>query len=128
MSTVVAIVGAGPAGLVIAHLLQRADIPYVLLERDPVPGLHKRAGVLEYRTVDLLRREGLAGPVLTFDAQNHACEFRTPTDSVVLDYGRLTGGRPHFILPQRQLVRTLYDALPDEADVRCGQTVSGVHP
>jgi p-hydroxybenzoate 3-monooxygenase len=125
MTPPVAIVGAGPAGLTIAHLLQRTGIPFVLLERDTVVGGRPRAGVVEYRTVELLRREGIP---LTFDAENHECEFRTPHDSVVIDYGALTGGRPHYIYPQHLLVATLFEALPPEADVRCGHTVASVHP
>jgi p-hydroxybenzoate 3-monooxygenase len=50
--------------------------------------------------VQALERAGIAGPVVEFSAQNHRCEFRTPAGSAVLDYGALTGGRPHFIYPR----------------------------
>jgi p-hydroxybenzoate 3-monooxygenase len=101
----IAIVGAGPAGLVLAHLLQRQAIPFVLLERHTLADLCRRpkAGLVEYRTVQLLQREGIAGPI-RFTAENHRCEFRTPAGSALLDYGALTGGRPHYIYPQHQLV------------------------
>jgi p-hydroxybenzoate 3-monooxygenase len=111
--TTVVVVGAGPAGLVLAHLLQREGIPFVVVERlarDELPGLPK-AGVVEYRTVELLRREGLADKIVRFDAENHCCEFRTPNESVVFDYGSVTGGRPHYIYPQHQLVARLCDAV-----------------
>src|SRR5215831_11077306 len=127
--TTVVIVGAGPAGLVLGHLLERERIPFIVVERvarDELPGLPK-AGVVEYRTVDLLRREGLADGILRFDAENGCCEFRTPNESLVFDYGAVTGGRPHFIYPQHQLVARLCDALIDTgAAVRFRMPVTAV--
>ncbi len=127
--TTVAIVGAGPAGLVLGHLLERARIPFVLLERHvrtDVAGAPK-AGVVEYRTVELLRAEGIAGDVVRFVHRNDCCEFRTPSESVVFDYGAMTGGRPHYIYPQHELVTALCDALvATGAEVRFGATVTGV--
>ena len=69
----VAIVGAGPAGLVVAHLLQREAIPFVVFERQTLAGLARRpkAGLVEYRTVQLLAREGIAGSILQFTTENH---------------------------------------------------------
>jgi len=104
--TTVAIVGAGPAGLVAAHLLQRQGIPFVVLERrarSDMEGMAK-AGSIDYRTVELLKAVGIAGTIVDFEATNYCCEFRTPNDRVVFDYGSLTGDRPHFIYPQHLLV------------------------
>ncbi len=129
MTGPVGIVGAGPAGLVLAHLLRREGIPFVLVERHPHAELRGRAkaGLVEYRTVRLLEAEGIAGPILRFDVENHRCEFRTPDEAVVLDYARLTGGRPHYIFPQHQLVGELCDDLvAGGADIRFGTTVTGV--
>ena len=63
MRTQVAIVGAGPAGLVLAHLLHRHDIDTIVLERQSREHVERRirAGVLEQGTVDLLTDVGLAG-------------------------------------------------------------------
>jgi p-hydroxybenzoate 3-monooxygenase len=125
----VAIAGAGPAGLVIAHQLRRAGISFVLLERNSATNLSARpkAGLVEYRTVELLRDAGIAGPVVDFATTNHRCEFRTPDESAVLDYSALTGGRPHYIYPQHELVARLHAALTaDGADIRCGHTVHEV--
>ena len=109
----VAIVGAGPAGLVVAHLLQREAIPFVVFEREAPEKLGRRpkAGLVEYRTVQLLAREGIAGSILQFTTENHRSEFRTPDESVLLDYAALTSGRPHYIYPQHELVQRLCEAL-----------------
>ena len=127
--TGVAIVGAGPAGLVLAHLLDQASIPFIVVERQTFPDLGRRpkAGMIEYRTVQQLRRVGIAGTVLDFTAQNHQCEFRTPAGSAVLDYGALTGGRPHYLYPQHELVRRLAEPLlASGCQVRFGHTVQRV--
>jgi p-hydroxybenzoate 3-monooxygenase len=108
----VAIVGAGPAGLVVAHLLQREAIPFVVFERQTLAELGRpKAGLVEYRTVQLLAREGIAGSILHFTTENHRSEFRTPNESVLLEYAALTGGRPHYIYPQHELVQRLCGAL-----------------
>jgi p-hydroxybenzoate 3-monooxygenase len=125
----IAIVGAGPAGLVIAHLLHREDIPFVVFERKALADLCRlpKAGLIEYRTVRLLEREGIAGPILQFTAENHRCEFRTPGESVVLEYAALTGGRPHYIYPQHQLVQRLCETLTAAGgQIRFGHAVRAV--
>ena len=60
LRTQVAIVGAGPAGLVLSHLLARQGIDSVVLESRARDYVEKRvrAGVLEQGTVDLLPRAG----------------------------------------------------------------------
>ena len=125
----IAIVGAGPAGLVLAHLLHRADVPFVVFERKPRAELCRlpKAGLIEYRTVRLLEREGIAPSILDFSVENHRCEFRTPAESVVVEYAALTGGRPHYIYPQHQLVQRLCDTLTESGgQVRFGHTVEAV--
>lgn len=125
----IAIVGAGPAGLVIAHLLRREGIPFAVFEQKPLADLCRspKAGLIEYRTVQLLRREGIAPAILDFSVENHRCEFRTPEQSVVLEYAALTGGRPHYIYPQHQLVQRLCDTLIEAGgQVRFGHAVRAV--
>src|SRR5262249_40785851 len=83
-STQVAIVGAGPAGLVLSHLLRRAGIESVVLENRTRAYVEQRvrAGVLEQGTVELLDRLGLSerlhreglvhhGVLLTFGGRRH---------------------------------------------------------
>jgi p-hydroxybenzoate 3-monooxygenase len=126
----VVVVGAGPAGLVLSQLLHRAGISCMLLERHPrveIEARQAKAGSIDFRTVELLTGVGLAPSPLSFEVENHRCEFRTPQRSVVFDYGAITGGRPHFIFPQHLLVGRLCDDLVERGgDVRFGCTVTGV--
>ena len=86
-----------------------------------------KAGSIDYRTVELLKSVGIAGTILHFEATNYCCEFRTPNDRVVFDYGSLTGGRPHYIYPQHELVARLCDELVAvEGDVRFTTQVTAV--
>jgi p-hydroxybenzoate 3-monooxygenase len=129
--TTVGVVGAGPAGLVLAHILRRESIPFVIVDRHARAELRgqPKAGLIEYRTVQLLASEGIAGKILHFATENHRCELRTPDEAVVIDYGVLTGGRPQYIYPQHELVGVLADdLLASEADIRFNATVTGVRP
>ncbi|MHC1561027.1 FAD-dependent monooxygenase [Actinomycetospora sp. C-140] len=106
MRTEIVVVGAGPAGLVLAWLLQRAGIDTVVVEQQPPDQLGKqpKAGIVEHRTVELLTAEGLAPEVLAFSDVNRRCEFRTAEESVLVDYAEITGDRPHRVFPQHDLV------------------------
>ena len=97
MKTQVAIIGAGPAGLVLAHLLSLRGIDSVVLERQTRAHIEARirAGVLEQGTVDLLTRAGLAGRLheerlvhhgleLLFDGVGHLLPWERPEEFVTL--------------------------------------------
>jgi p-hydroxybenzoate 3-monooxygenase len=121
----VMIVGAGPAGLVVAWLLHRARVPFVLVEQltRAEIGTAAKAGIVEYRVAELLRREGV-GEVVPIDVENRSVEFRTPLTSHLLDYADLTGDRPHYVLPQHRLVDALADSLvAGGADLRFSRRV-----
>ncbi|MCB4821483.1 4-hydroxybenzoate 3-monooxygenase [Roseicella aerolata] len=118
MRTQVGIVGAGPAGLLLAHLLHRAGIESVILEAKSRQHVEERirAGLLEQGTVDILtetglgdrlHREGLPheGIELRFDGQGHRIDLHGLTGRRVMIYGqqevvkdliaaRLAQGRP----------------------------------
>jgi len=99
--TPVGIIGAGPAGLMLAHLLDRAGIESVVVEhrsRDYVES-RVRAGVLEHGAAQLLResgagermdREGLVhrGIYLQFDGSRHHIDFMDLTGRTILVYGQ----------------------------------------
>ena len=101
MRTQVGIVGAGPAGLTLAHLLHLEGIDSVVLEdrgREYVEA-RIRAGVLEQGTVDLLRatgvgermdREGIVhrGVYMQFDGERHHLDFRALTGRSIVIYGQ----------------------------------------
>ena len=116
--TQVGIVGAGPAGLTLAHLLHREGIDSVVIEdrgRDYVEA-RIRAGVLEQRTADLLAEAGVGGRMqregivhdgieLQFDGERHRIAFDELTGKSIVIYGqtevvkdlieaRLESGRP----------------------------------
>jgi p-hydroxybenzoate 3-monooxygenase len=117
LRTDVAIVGAGPAGLILAALLHQAGIESVVLEdrsRDYVEA-RIRAGVLEQGTVELLERAGVTerlhaeaivhgGIHLQFDGERH----HVPMDE-------LTGGRRIVIYGQTEVVKDLIAARLDDA-------------
>ncbi|GAA4790021.1 4-hydroxybenzoate 3-monooxygenase [Actinomycetospora chlora] len=129
MRTDVVVAGAGPAGLILAWLLQRAGVATTVVESQPREelGTLPKAGIIEYRTVQLLAEEGLAGTVLEFAAENHRCEFRTADESALIDYGALTGGRPHYVFPQHTLVdRVATSLLERGGEVLFGHRVTDV--
>jgi p-hydroxybenzoate 3-monooxygenase len=112
MRTQVGIVGAGPAGLVLAHLLHLAGIESVVLEarsRDYVE--HRvRAGVLEQGTVDLLRDTGLADRLQREALIHHGIELRFDGRGHRIALSDLTGGRAIFIYGQQEVVKDLIAA------------------
>jgi p-hydroxybenzoate 3-monooxygenase len=110
--TQVAIIGSGPAGLLLGQLLHRAGIDTVVVEhrsRDHVLG-RIRAGVLEQGTVGLIdeagcgarmHREGLihTGIDLAFAGARHR-----------IDFAGLTGGKGVMVYGQTEVTRDLMDA------------------
>jgi p-hydroxybenzoate 3-monooxygenase len=110
--TQVAIVGAGPSGLLLGQLLAQARIDAVILERQTKQHVlgRIRAGVLEQVCVDLLdevgvgarmRREGLVhgGFAMLWQGRRHR-----------IDMHRLTGGKNVMVYGQTELTRDLMDA------------------
>jgi len=113
-STQVAIVGAGPAGLMLGHLLRADGIDCVVLERQtPEYVLSRiRAGVLETVTVDIMARLGLdarlRGEGLVHDGFNLADGERL----IRIDLAELTGGHV-VVYGQTEVTRDLMDAAPE---------------
>jgi len=112
METQVGIVGAGPAGLLLAHLLQRAGVDCVVLEartRDYVEQ-RVRAGVLEQGTVDVLTETGAAGRLRREGMVHHGIELRFGGAGHRIDFSRLAGGRAITVYGQQEVVKDLIAA------------------
>lgn len=108
----VGIIGAGPAGLLLAQLLSRRGIASVVLERssrEHVEG-RIRAGVLEQPTVDTLREAGLGERLDREGIVHHGIELRSGTASFRVDFGALVPGRNITVYGQREVVRDLIAA------------------
>ncbi|MBP5935895.1 FAD-dependent monooxygenase [Streptomyces acidiscabies] len=109
----VAVVGAGPAGLVLAALLHRAGIDVEVWERGSRRHVEQRAraGMLEHRVVDLLAAHGLADRLLKEGERHGWCDFLCLGERTRVDYGELSGGYQHWVYPQQLLVRDLVATL-----------------
>jgi p-hydroxybenzoate 3-monooxygenase len=108
----VGIVGAGPAGLVLAHLLHERGIESVVVEardREYVQG-RVRAGVLEQGTVDLLTEMGVGDRILREGLVHEGLEMRFRGRGHRIALSDLTGGRAITIYGQQEVVRDLIDA------------------
>ncbi|GIE98621.1 4-hydroxybenzoate 3-monooxygenase [Paractinoplanes rishiriensis] len=108
-TTRVAIIGAGPAGITLANLLQRNGIETVVLEvrgRSYVEE-RQRAGVLDHYGGRIFEEAGLAGEVLAGVPDQTLLEIRTDGEPRFLDLRALSGGRSSRMVPQQLLVRRL---------------------
>jgi p-hydroxybenzoate 3-monooxygenase len=136
MRTQVAVVGAGPAGLLLGHLLARHGIDSVVLERRPAHHVlgRIRAGVLEQNSVELLRQAGLAarldreglpheGVELCFDGVSHRIDFAALTGRHVTVYGQTEITRDLMQARARAGAVSIYEA----ADVT-PHDFDGPHP
>jgi p-hydroxybenzoate 3-monooxygenase len=108
----VGIIGAGPAGLLLAHLLHLEGVESVVLEnrtRAQVEGT-VRAGVLEQGTVDLLRETGV-GARLDREAFFHRGVYlRFSGRTHHIDMQALTGGKQVTLYAQQEVVKDLIAA------------------
>ncbi len=110
--TQVGIVGAGPAGLVLSHLLHLHGIDSVVLEnhsRDHVEG-RVRAGVLEQGTVDLLIEMGVGERMKREGLVHYGIELRFNGRGHRIDFQDLTGGKGITIYSQAEVLKDLNNA------------------
>ncbi|HWZ97436.1 MAG TPA: 4-hydroxybenzoate 3-monooxygenase [Candidatus Dormibacteraeota bacterium] len=112
MKTQVGIVGAGPAGLVLSHLLARAGIESVVLELHTRQYIEERvrAGVLEQGTVDLLDELGLGERMMRQGLMHYGVELRFNGRGHRIDFKELTGGKGVMIYAQHEVIKDLVAA------------------
>ncbi len=107
--TQVGIVGAGPAGLLLSHLLALRGIDSVLIEirsREYCEA-RQRAGVLEDGSVALLREAGLAGRLDRQGLEHGGIYLQFDGERRHVDFRELTGGRTVTVYAQTEVVKDL---------------------
>jgi p-hydroxybenzoate 3-monooxygenase len=112
MRTQVGIVGGGPAGLVLAHLLHLEGIESVVLELRSRHAVETtvRAGVLEHGTAELLRETGVGERMDREGAVHNGVNLQFGGRRHRIDFPELTGGRKISIYGQQEVVKDLYAA------------------
>ena len=111
MRTQVGIIGAGPAGLLLAHLLHLRGIDAVVIENRSREYIEARlrAGVLEQGTVDLLREAGLGERLDREGLRHDGIYLQWPGERAHVDFPALTG-KSVWVYGQAEVVRDLLAA------------------
>ena len=107
--TQVGIIGAGPAGLLLSHLLHMQGIESIVLEkhsRDDVEAIIK-AGVLEQGTVDLMNEIGAGERMMKEGLRHEGIILRFDGRDARIDFPSLTGGKSVMIYAQHDVLKDL---------------------
>jgi p-hydroxybenzoate 3-monooxygenase len=112
MRTQVAIIGAGPSGLLLGQLLHKAGIDAVIVERQTAAHVRDRirAGVLEQVTVDLLDEAGVGQRMHREGLPHDGFELLVAGRRHRVDLRGLTGGAGVMVYGQTELTRDLMEA------------------
>ena len=118
LETDVGIVGAGPAGLLLGHLLAREGIETVVLEARSRSYVEQRvrAGVLEQGTVDVLTETGLGERLHREGLVHEGLELRFEARGHRIPLTELTGGRAITVYGQQKVVEDLIQSRLDAGD------------
>lgn len=125
----VAVVGAGPAGLMLSHLLSLSGIDSVVIDVRARADIEAtiRAGILEQGTVDLMTGTGVGDRLLTEGQRHEGVAIRCRGESRRIDFRTLTGRAVH-LYPQHEVLKDLIAArLAAGADLRFGVSDVSVH-
>jgi len=123
MRTQVAIIGAGPSGLMLGRLLQQAGIDAVIVEhrsRDHVLS-RIRAGVLESGTVELIEQAGLGARMHAEGLPHEGCSIAFGDDQHRIDFKALIG-KTVMVYGQTEVTRDLMEARDDSGGVTIYET------
>ena len=126
--TRVAIIGAGPAGLLLSHLLGIAGIESVVIDQRSREEIETtiRAGILEEGTVDVLSSSGASDRVLSVGNRHEGIELRFSGEGHRIDFAALVG-RGVYLYPQHEALKDLIAArLAAGQDLRFGVTAQRV--
>ncbi|MBO3748439.1 4-hydroxybenzoate 3-monooxygenase [Streptosporangiaceae bacterium NEAU-GS5] len=121
MRTQVGIIGAGPAGLLLSHLLHLRGISSVVLERRSRAYVEQRvrAGVLEQGTVDTLIASGVGDRLQREGLLHHGIELRYGGAGHRIAFEKLVPGRAITVYGQQEVVKDLIAArLAAGGDIR----------
>ncbi len=112
IKTQVAIIGAGPSGLLLGQLLHKQGISNIILER--VTGEYVlgriRAGVLEQGFADLVREAGAAENMDKLGEVHHGVEISFNDVRVPIELSKLTGGKSVIVYGQVDITRDMMEA------------------
>ncbi|MGW9112214.1 4-hydroxybenzoate 3-monooxygenase [Microbacterium sp. NPDC055683] len=120
--TRVAIIGAGPAGLLLAHLLDRQGIESIIVDARTREQIETtiRAGILEQGTVEVLSRTGASDRVLTVGSRHEGIDLAFAGEHHRIDFAA-TAGRAVWLYPQHEALKDLIAArLAAGQDIRFG--------
>lgn len=111
MRTQVAIIGAGPAGLLLSHLLHLNGIESIVLESRSQADIEAtiRAGVLEQGTMDILNNAGVGARMQAEGALHHGIELAFGGRRHRIDLTELTG-KSITVYPQHEVIKDLVAA------------------
>jgi p-hydroxybenzoate 3-monooxygenase len=112
MRTQVGIVGAGPAGLLLSHLLHLRGVESIVVENRSRDYIEQRvrAGVLEQGTVDLLMESGVGERLRREAIVRDGIELRFGGRRHPLNLRELSGGRAYTVYAQQEIVKDLVEA------------------
>src|SRR5436190_14155618 len=137
LKTQIGIIGAGPAGLTLSLLLQRAGIDCAILEfrTRQYAESRVRAGLLEQNTVDLFNELGAADRLNKEGLQHHGVYLSFEGVRTRVPFNELTGGRGITIYGQQEVVKDLIKAnlergvpIHFEATASLIEAIDGDHP
>ena len=112
LNTKVAIIGSGPAGLLLGQLLYKAGIDHILIEQRSAEYVASRirAGILEQVSVDLLAEAGVDAQLREKGLPHNGIEILTNGEKHRVDLTQLTGGKQVTVYGQTEVTKDLMQA------------------